>query len=182
MAPMAPQTSIKLTYEDYAAIPDDGRRHEIIDGEHYVNPAPNLQHQRVVKRVVEALLPFEHSGLGEVFFAPADVVLSLTDVVQPDVLFVGAARSHILTAKNVQGAPDLAVEVLSPFNRAHDERLKLQMYERLGVAEYWIVDPEAESVTIFRRSGNRFQRIDVGETLTTPLLPGFAFNVGALFR
>jgi len=123
---MAPQTSIKLTYEDYATIPDDGRRHEIIDGEHYVNPAPNIQHMRLVKKIVRALLPFEDAGLGEVFFAPSDVVLSMTDVVQPDVLFISAARMHIVVEKNVQGAPDLAVEVLSPFNRAHDERLKLQ--------------------------------------------------------
>ena len=178
---MAPQTSIKLTYEDYAAIPDDGRRHEIIDGEHYVNPAPNMQHQRIVKRLVKALLPFEERGLGEVFFAPSDVVLSMNDIVQPDVLFIRAERAHIVTIPNVKGAPDLAIEVLSEFNRRQDERVKFQQYERLGVTEYWIVDPENAAVRVFRRSADRFVRIETGEILTTPILPDFALPIRALF-
>ena len=178
---MAPQISIKLTYEDYAAIPVDGRRHEIIDGEHHVNPAPNIQHQRIVKRIVRALLPFEDAGLGEVLFAPSDVVLSEMDIVQPDVLFVVTSRSHIIAEKHVKGAPDLAVEVLSPFNRPHDERVKLQTYERLGVGEYWIVDPEAGTVTVYRRRADRFVRIDAADPVTTPLLPNFALPLRDLF-
>ncbi|HYC92471.1 MAG TPA: Uma2 family endonuclease [Thermoanaerobaculia bacterium] len=178
---MAPQTSTKLTYEDYLLLPDDGRRHEIIDGEHYVSPAPNTRHQRLSKRISRALYPFEDAGLGEVFSAPYDVVLSFFDVVQPDVIFVTAARSHIIVEKNVQGAPDLAVEILSPSNRQYDEQVKLKTYERLGVAEYWIVDPDESSVRIFRRSGERFTPADAGDTLTTPLLPGFALPLRDLF-
>jgi Uma2 family endonuclease len=178
---MAPQISTKLTYEDYLLLPDDGRRHEIIDGEHYVSPSPNTRHQRLVKRISLALYPFENAGLGEVFWSPYDVVLSIFDVVQPDVFFVTAARSHIIVEKNVQGAPDLVVEILSPSNRQYDEQFKLKTYERLGVAEYWIVDPDERCVSVFRRSGDRFQRIDAGDALTTPILPEFALSLQKLF-
>jgi Uma2 family endonuclease len=178
---MAPQISTKLTYEDYLLLPDDGRRHEIIDGEHYVSPSPNTRHQRLVKRISLALYPFESAGLGEVFWAPYDVVLSIFDVVQPDVFFVTAARSHIVVEKNVQGAPDLVVEILSPSNRQYDEQFKLKTYERLAVDEYWIVDPDESSVSIFRRSGDRFVRITAGDAVTTPLLPGFTLPLRTLF-
>ena len=178
---MAPQTSTKLTYEDYLLLPDDGRRHEIIDGEHYVSPSPNTEHQRIIKRLVEALLPLEKRGLGEVFFAPFDVVLSMFDIVQPDVLFITASRADILTKKNVQGAPDLVVEVLSESNRAYDLQVKHKTYERLGVDEYWIVDPEDRSVKVFRRAGARFAVAAIGDTLTSPLLPGFALPLRDLF-
>jgi Uma2 family endonuclease len=181
LLPMAPQTSTKLTYEDYALLPEDGRRHEIIDGEHYVSSSPNTRHQRLVKRISRALYPFEDAGLGEVFSSPFDVVLSVFDIVQPDVFFVTAARSHIVVEKNVQGAPDLVVEVLSPSNRAYDEQFKLEAYERLGIIEYWIVDPDESSVSVFRRSGNRFVRVNVGDTVTTPILPGFALPLHQLF-
>ncbi|HEX8407561.1 MAG TPA: Uma2 family endonuclease [Thermoanaerobaculia bacterium] len=178
---MAPQTSIKLTYEDYATIPDDGRRHEIIDGEHYVNPAPNIKHQTVSMRLAAALYNFvTANSLGQVFHPRIDVVLSEYDVVEPDLLFISNARAHIITAKNIQGAPDLIVEILSS-NRDYDERLKYRTYERAGVAEYWIIDPFDDTVTIFRRAGTRFQRIETTDTLTTPLLPGFALSLRSLF-
>ena len=170
-----------LTYDDYALIPDDGRRHEIIAGEHFAHPAPNTRHQRLSKRISRALYPFESAGLGEVFFSRLDVVLSVFDVVQPDVFFVTAARSHIIVEQNVQGAPDLVVEILSPSNRQYDEQVKLKTYERLGVAEYWIVDPDASAARIFRRSAGRFALIEPGDALTTPILPGFTLPLHELF-
>ena len=178
---MAPQTATKLTYEDYLLLPNDGRRHEIIDGEHFVSPSPNTEHQRISKRLTGALLRCEEAGLGEVFYAPYDVVLSIFDVVQPDVLFITPARAHILNDKHAEGAPDLVIEILSESNRQYDEQVKYKTYERLGVLEYWIVDPDARSVKVFRRTNDRFTSVPVTDTLTTPLLPSFALRVESLF-
>ena len=179
----------KLTYEDFVLFPDDGKRHELIDGEHFVNPSPNRRHQAVLRRLTVLLEPLVRSGgLGEVFFAPFDVVFTRHDVVEPDLLFVSSARSAILTDANVQGAPDLVVEVLSPASRRQDEVLKRDLYERGGVAEYWIVDPEAETVKVFRRlaEGGRFGRpllltLHEGDALASPLLPGIELRLSALF-
>ncbi|MEO8378629.1 MAG: Uma2 family endonuclease [Acidobacteriota bacterium] len=179
---MAPQTSIKLTYEDFAAIPDDGRRHEIIDGEHYVNPAPNLRHQTVSIRLASALFSFvrEHA-LGHVFAAPCDVLLTPYDIVEPDVIYVSNANARLLTESNIQGVPDLLVEILSS-NRRHDKRVKFDRYERAGVPEYWIVDPDDDVVEVYRQSAGRFVRADIGDTLSSPLLPGFVLSVRELFE
>lgn len=179
---MAAETSIKLTYEDYLAIPDDGRRHEIIDGEYYVNPAPNIKHQIVVMNLSERLSPFVRGrGLGRVLCAPCDVLLGEHGILQPDVLFVSMERMSIVTPDNVQGAPDLVIEVLSS-NRDYDERVKYQAYELAGVSEYWIIDTGNESARVFRRSGGKFAPVPIdGDILTTPLLPNFQLRVADLF-
>ncbi|HEX8407557.1 MAG TPA: Uma2 family endonuclease [Thermoanaerobaculia bacterium] len=179
---MAPQTSIKLTYEDYAAIPDDGRRHEIIDGEHYVNPAPNLRHQAILARLGVALCNhIWERRLGEVYFAPVDVRLIDHVVVQPDIVFVSAGSTHTLTPDYILGVPDFVVEILSS-NRSYDERVKYGMYERAGVAEYWIVDPYQNEVKIFRRSGAKFVAVPVGETVTSPFFPDLTIALRDIFE
>lgn len=176
----------KLTYEDYELIPEDGQRHEILDGEHYVSPAPSVQHQRISMRLSSRLHLFvEENGLGEVLAAPTDVLLSRHDILQPDILFVFRERAAILTQRHVQGAPDLVVEILSVSNRQLDERLKLARYELFGVREYWIVDPLVKRVHVFLPSGNRFHRtaeLSAQDILTTPLLPGFEISLSDLFR
>jgi Uma2 family endonuclease len=176
------QTSTKLTYEDYALLPDDGLRHEIIDGEHYVNPAPNTKHQIVSFNIAFALRAHvKPRGLGSVFIAPYDVVLSDVDVVQPDVVFVSTAQMSRITDANLQGAPDLAVEVLSPSNRNYDAVVKRERYDALGVGEYWIVDPERETVKVYRRADNLVP-VESADPLTTPLLPGFALTLAEIFE
>jgi Uma2 family endonuclease len=171
-----------LTYEDYVLLPDDGLRHEIIDGEHYVNPAPYLIHQTILMNIaVPMRLHVRQHGLGYVYIAPADVVLSPNDVVQPDIVFVRAERRSILTKANVQGAPDLVIEILSPSNRQYDEVVKRKRYDAMGVAEYWIVDPESETVKIYRRAGNLVP-VESADPLTTPLLPGFALTLAEVFE
>jgi Uma2 family endonuclease len=184
--PMA-QHARKLTYDDFVHFPDDGQRHELIDGEHVVSPSPNTRHQRVVLHLVTLLhtLVRQHD-LGMVFVAPYDVVLSIHDVVEPDLLFVARERLALLTEANLQGAPDLAVEVLSPSNRRQDELRKRDLYERRGVAEYWVVDPEAETVKVFRREGETYGRPLLlsardGDALDTPLLPGLAVSLAEVF-
>src|SRR5262245_26772724 len=134
MAPHA--ASPKLTYEDYLRIPDDGKRHEIIDGVHYVTAAPFIRHQRLVMRLSLCLgVHVRDHGLGELLAAPTDVVLSPHDIVQPDLLFISSERSAIVEDKNVQGAPDLVIEILSERNRRLDEVIKRQAYERFGARE-----------------------------------------------
>lgn len=177
---MAAETSIRLTYEDYLAIPDDGRRHEIIDGEHYVSPSPTFQHQLIVAELITRLKNHvDPRKLGWVVGSPCDV-LSEHTVVQPDVLFVSKGRASIISGI-IKGAPDLVVEVLSSSNRDYDERVKYQQYEMSGVLEYWIVDPEAESVKVFRRADSRFAPVTVTDVITTPLLPGFELRIADLF-
>ncbi len=177
---MAAETSIKLTYEDYLAIPDDGRRHEIIDGEYFVSPSPNFKHQNAVAELLTQMRVHANAhALGWVVGSPCDV-LSEHTVLQPDVLFVSKGRASIISGI-IKGAPDLVVEVLSSSNRDYDERVKYQQYEMSGVLEYWIVDPEAESVKVFRRTGNKFSPVAVSDILTTPLLPGFQLRIADLF-
>ena len=178
---MAFQTSIKLTYEDYASIPDDGRRHEIIDGEHYVNPAPSFKHQIVIARLISALyIHVERHALGIVVPSPVDVVLGRHDIVQPDIIFISHARTHLVTPANLQGAPDLAIEVLS-MNRNYDEQVKFALYERAGIPEYWIVDPFADTVRVFRLSNRGYVPVPESDTLTSPLLAGFQLRIADLF-
>ncbi len=134
---MAPATSTKLTYEDYCLLPDDGRRHEIIDGEHYVNPSPNTKHQLAFGNLFYALSHhLRQHGDGLLFGAPYDVVLSNFDVVEPDLIYVSTARKHIITEANINGAPDLVVEILSPSTRRYDEAVKFKLYDAMGIAEY----------------------------------------------
>jgi|SRR3954451_11406653 Uma2 family endonuclease len=185
---MALQERIRrLTYDDYVLIPDDGRRHEILDGEHYVSPAPTVSHQRLVGRLFRWLDGFViPRGLGEVFFAPLDVILSWNDVVQPDLFYVSRERAAISTEKNIQGAPDLVIEVLSQGTRNLDEEIKLWSYKRYGVGEYWIVDGFRKTVTVFRRVDGTFQQqpkltAEAGDLLATPLLSGLEISLSELF-
>ena len=127
----------------------------------------------------------EEHRLGEVLAAPTDVLLSRHDILQPDILFISNERARIVTDKNIQGAPDLVVEILSESTRKLDERLKLARYELLGVSEYWIVDPLADRVHVFRPEGEAFRKIaelSGEDVLTTPLLPGLEIPLQYLFQ
>ena len=177
----------RLTYDDYLHLPPDGKRHEIIDGEHYVTPAPSRRHQRISRRLVTALDNYlRDHPLGEVLNAPLDVILSDFDVVQPDVVFVSHERDDIADDA-VRVAPDIAIEILSASTRRTDEVAKRKLFERVGVREYWIVDPELDLVKIYRREGGKFVRVgecsrEQGEAVETPLLPGVQITLEELFR
>jgi len=178
----------RLTYDDLARMPDDGMRHEIIDGVHYVTPSPVLRHQQLIKRILVAIdRHLEMHGGGEVLQAPFDVVFTRWDVVEPDLLFVADDQRSILTDPNVQGAPALVVEVLSPGTKKRDLGVKKDLFDRGGVREYWIVDPEANTVAIYRRGGDgslaKTQSLpNDSSVITTPLLPGFSLSLEKLFR
>ena len=186
----AARADMRLTYDDFVLFPDDGKRHEIIDGEHYVTPSPNLRHQQLVGRLYleVALYLRDHPQAGQVFLSPLDVVLSDYDVVEPDLLFVAGDQTGIMTEKNIQGPPALVVEVLSKSTRKRDAQIKRRLFERTGVREYWLVDPELDTVQVFRPSPDgKLARVhelsaEDDETLTTPLLPGCAIGLRELFR
>ena len=168
----------RLTYDDYCLLPNNGRRYEIIDGELFVTPSPRRAHQRVISQLSRVLGNFvEERGCGEVYVAPFDVVFSLHDVVEPDILYVSKERASVLTEKNVQGAPDLVVEVLSIATAEIDRTTKLKLYARYGVQEYWLIDPDEGTAEVYRRKGRGFARVanlQPDDSLTTPLLPGFS--------
>jgi len=180
--------STHLTYDDYVQFPDDGKRHEIIEGDHYMTPAPKAKHQTAALNLSLAIGGFvKNHGLGLVFIAPFDLILSDENVVQPDLLFVSAARTAIVTEDNVQGAPDLVIEILSELSRKKDEVTKRKLYERFGVQEYWVVDPELEIVKIFKLAQEKYGRAvelskETNDVLTTELLAGFSLAVSEIFE
>jgi Uma2 family endonuclease len=181
--------TLKLTYEDYLYFPEDGKRHELIDGEHYVTAAPNLKHQTAVGNLLLELGGFVRARkLGRVWTAPVDVVLSDHDVVQPDLVFLARDRMGLAEGgANLQGAPDLAVEVLSPATRRTDAVMKRHLYEKFGVREYWLVDPELEKVEVYRLWDGRYRRAaelaaEGGDVLKSPLFPGLEIVLSEIFE
>lgn len=141
----------KLTYEDYVLLPEDGKIHEIIDGEHLMTPAPDTYHQTLSRRIQFQLYQqIEEKGLGVVFDAPTDVQLSEIDIVQPDLLVIRASRRSMVSPKKVIGPPDLIVEILSESTGQKDRKLKRNLYQKAGVPEYWLVDPEAQEIIKYR--------------------------------
>ena len=177
----------KLTIDDYQSFPDDGKRHEIIDGEHYVTPAPNLRHQAISRNLTILIGSFlRDHPLGRLFAAPCDVYLSRFDVVEPDLLFVSSAKNALFAANGVQGAPDLVIEILSPGTRKTDERTKRDRYARFGVREYWIVDPELETIKVLELGAAGYApprecARERGERVSSPLLPGLEIPLDQVF-
>ncbi len=182
-------SDVKLTYDDFLQFPDDGKRHELIDGEHYVTPSPNTKHQQVSGNLHWLIRSYlETHPIGKVFYAPFDVLFSQFDVVEPDLLFVSSARlSEVVTLKHVIRAPDLIVEIGSPSTRRRDETIKRRLYERSGVKEYWIVDPDVDVVRVYRPGEGSYTRplelsLEACDTLTTPLVPGLELPLGQIFK
>ncbi len=172
------------TYEDYCATPDD-ERYELLNGNLMMVPAPNMKHQKVLGRLYLELGNFakEH-GLGDVYVAPCDVVLSDTDVVQPDLLFISRAREHTVTEENVRGAPDLVIEILSASTADRDLGYKHELHGRHGVPEYWIVDPMGETISVHRQRDGRLELAETFErrdTLRTAVLDGLQLKLDDIF-
>ena len=179
-----PNPIVKFTYEDYLNAPED-KRYELLDGELVMTPAPGERHQSISILLGSKLFQFaSENSLGRVYLAPFDVVLSDVDVVQPDLLFVSNERDHIITPANIQGAPDLVVEILSPSTAERDKTFKRALYARHGVNEYWMVDTTAKDITVLLLGERGYEVVDTygeGETLTSPTLQGFALSVGDIF-
>ena len=173
-----------FTYEDLLHTPDDGKRYEVLEGDLVVSPSPKVKHQVLVGAVHEMLCTAQRAGCGRVLLAPMDVVLSHPDVVEPDLLFIATDRLGIVTENNVQGAPDLVVEVISEGSRQRDVITKRHIYERHGVRFYWLVDPEEETVRVFELQSGAYGEpvtLKAGQQLGCALFPGITQDVGQLF-
>ncbi len=168
----------KLTYDDYCQYPDDGYRHEIIVGDHYMNPAPVPYHQALSRHIQFQLYSaIELTGLGQVINAPIDVQFSNHDVVQPDLIVVLSGNSIITTSK-VKGVPDLVVEILSPSTSKRDEGLKKQLYEQNGVPEYWVVAPDEKVVRKFILNRDKYGEAELcSERVTFDGVPDTAVDL-----
>ncbi len=176
-------TARPMTYEGYAALPDDGRRHEVIGGRLVEVPSPSPQPQEFVGRLYVLLLGVLAAGrLGRVYLAPLDVRLGPHDIVQPDLLVVLANRVQIVGPAFVDGAPDLLVEIVSPSTRARDEGAKLALFARAGVPEVWHVDPEAGTLAVLTLDDGAYVAQPGEERVArSAALPGLAVDLEALF-
>jgi Uma2 family endonuclease len=182
-------SGVKLTYDDYVLFPEDGQRHELIDGEHFVSPAPVSKHQRIAGNVFGLIWSYlrEHK-IGVAYGNAMDLIFSHFDVVQPDVVYISHERLARLEPSDwIKGAPNLVVEVGSPSTRTRDETIKHRLYERFGVDEYWIIDPRDATIAVFRRDDGRYTRalrlaLERDDILTTPWLPGLQLPLATIFE
>lgn len=178
-------TAVKFTYEEYRTLPENGRHYQVIDGDLIMSPAPTTRHQRIQASIFLELAAFVKSGQrGLVLCSPLDVILSEDNIVQPDIVYISKERRGIILREGLRGAPDLCVEVLSPSNRELDLNAKRLLYAKFGLPELWIVDPDADTLQLFRLQENHQAPLKVcgaGDTLTTPLLPGFSVGLSEVF-
>jgi Uma2 family endonuclease len=184
---MATTVIRKVSYEEFQTLPRDGsKRFELIEGEVFMTPSPNTAHQRAVRRLLRALDDFvERQGLGEVFIAPYDIVFSKWTALEPDLLFIRKERRSIITEANVQGVPDLVIEVLSPSNKAYDRETKLRAYEKSGVPELWYIDPEEKTAEVLNLgSDHRYvltAKLAGNDAIVSKVLPGFSLTLDEVF-
>lgn len=181
---VGPKSKIKFTYEDYVNAPED-KRYELLDGDLIVVPSPKQSHQRILIKLATRLDNFvSNMGIGQVYVAPFDVVLSDNDVVQPDLLFISNERAGILTEDNVQGAPDLVIEIRSPGTEQRDRIFKRSLYARHGVKEFWIVDPSGGNIEVLMLGESGFEleaTYQKSDTLTSTALQGLNLNLNEVF-
>ncbi len=182
---MAIAMRVKLSYDDLHLFPGEGKRHELIDGEHIISPVPKTTHQNASGNLSALLHAFARQhNLGRVFAAPFDVVFSDFDATEPDILFISRERETILTEDNARGAPDLIVEILSPSTAEIDRKVKYSLYEKYGVREYWIITPDAEIVQIFALRDGGYELLgnfSGKQEIRSEVLSGFACQAEAIF-
>lgn len=176
--------AVKLTYEDYRKTPED-ERYELIDGELIMAAAPNMAHQTTQANLGSPMHTFVRSeGLGYVFFTPCDIVLSEHTTLQPDLIFVSKENTGIITDANIQGAPDMVVEIISPSSTGRDWTIKRDLYARYGVKEYWLIDPVNRTLWVMRLRDGYLELVGTyreGDTVTASTIEGFTVNLSDIF-
>ncbi|MBF0506864.1 MAG: Uma2 family endonuclease [Nitrospirae bacterium] len=174
----------RFTYEDYLKTPDD-RRYELIEGELIMTPSPVPNHQRISRKIALILEKFvSENSLGEIFYAPLDVHLDDETVFEPDILFISKERAHIIGEKNIQGAPDLVIEILSETTAYNDVIKKKKIYAKFGVKEYWIADPMEKTVEIYSLKDGVFileKSFSESHILESSLLAGLNIKLPYVF-
>jgi Uma2 family endonuclease len=177
---------VVLTYKDYLAMPDDGRRYEILDGEVAVSATPGTLHQRIIGNLYWVLRGHVRGrGLGEVFLAPLTVILANTTVVEPDLVYVDTGRAGLVTDRGIRGAPTLAIEVLSPSTATSDRGPKFRLYARYDVPYYWIADTDARVFEGYELTTGGYRLVDrrQGEgQVALPPFPDLVLDLGELWR
>lgn len=155
-------TNTLWTYSQYCELPSDGRVYQVLAGVLYMIPSPNFYHQRASNNLSALLTVFvKAEKAGEIVCAPFDVILTPTDVVQPDILFVSEERSEIIKDRGVVEAPDMVVEIISPSTKTIDEELKLALYEKHGVREYLLVYPQDRKIVQYCLEGGKYRRVGI---------------------
>ena len=174
-----------LTYEDYAALPDNGLRYEVHEGDLSVTPSPGTPHQEISANLGDVLRAHvKQRSLGTVLYAPLDVILSNTTIVQPDLIYIDPGRQAIVSRRGIEGAPTLAVEIISPSTPRIDRVTKLQLYARYRVPYYWIVDPDARTIEAYELSGDGYRLVTTArgtEPVSLPPFPDLAFVPDSLW-
>ena len=182
---MATNTQARLTYRDYFDLPESDDRYELIDGELCMTPPPVPEHQGFLGELYVIVRAYvRENRLGRVYFAPIGVVLSEGNVFQPDLIFVSNERLDII-GRNIMGAPDLVVEVLSPSTERFDRTVKRERYARFGVREYWVADIIGRTVEVNVSSGDKFDVVGVygeGDIFESPLLTGLKVDISGVFE
>jgi len=174
-----------MTYDDYCLLPDDGKRYQVIEGELFVSPAPRTTHQDIILQLGALLYTYVKAhNLGKVYVAPTDVLLAPTTVVQPDILFIRRENMEVITELNIQGPPDLCIEILSPGTESVDRERKMAVYARYGVAEYWIINPLRQIVSIYGRDDDGFVlkgEATEDDTVASDVVAGFQTSARSIF-
>jgi len=178
--------SKKYTYQDYLNLPDDGKSYEVINGELIMVAAPYTIHQIISGNIEDEMRAFlKKTPMGIMIHSPIDVVLSNTNIVQPDIIFISRDNSSIMEEKNINGIPDVIIEILSPSTAYYDMIEKKEIYEKLGVKEYWIVDTKKESVEIFLNVNYSFelkQKIVTKGFAKSYIMKGFEVSLERIFH
>ncbi|MBS4021781.1 MAG: Uma2 family endonuclease [Dethiobacter sp.] len=175
------------TYEDYLKIPEEpGYRFEILEGNLVKEPSPSMHHQRLSRELGYQLITYfnEFDPEGELFFAPLDVTLTSSNVLQPDILFVSSTRKGIMRRERIDGPCDLVVEIMSPTNRRKDRLSKMEIYRKAGIPHYWLVDPEENTLEAFMLKCGNYTLVVAGgsgDTFCHPEFPGLSLNLDKIF-
>jgi Uma2 family endonuclease len=180
-----PRGKILLTYDDYCLLPNDRNRYEILDGELSVTPAPRTKHQSVSSHVHRILAnSVVANQLGDIFAAPTDLILAPTTVVQPDLIFIGNDRRHIVTERAIEGSPTLVIEIVSPTTHRTDRLTKAQLYAKHNVPHYWLIDPDQRTLEAYELAIDHYDLVASArdaEVFTPLLFPGLSIRLADLW-
>jgi Uma2 family endonuclease len=174
-----------LTWDDLKDLPEDAGRTEIVDGDLVVSPTPSDRHQEISTALAVRIYPFvKQHALGKFYGAAVHVVLAKHANFEPDVCFLAAANLHRLQSPVIAGPPDLIIEIISEGNRTHDTVVKFQQYERYGVAEYWLVDPRQQRISVWSLDQGKYVSLGAfapGTELRTRILSGLELDPAEVF-